>query len=114
MIHNLLLYFRLIGVQIRSQLQYRLAFFLDVLATSLVTVLNFATLAFVFQRFGSIAGWKLGEVAFLYGMVEAAFGVMDMLFSGFDPGNFGKQNSLRSHGSALAATGGDYPASVWL
>jgi ABC-2 type transport system permease protein len=94
MSHNILLYFRLISVQIRSQLQYRLSFLLDVLATSLVTILNFATLAFVFQRFGSIAGWSLGEVAFLYGMVEAAFGVMDMLFSGFDPGNFGKQIRL--------------------
>ena len=94
MIHNFSLYWRLIGVQIRSQLQYRLAFFLDVLGTSLITILNFATLAFVFQRFGSIAGWNLGEVAFLYGMVEAAFGVMDMLFSGFDPQNFGRQVRL--------------------
>jgi len=94
MLYNLGLYGRLIGVQIRSQLQYRLAFVLDVLGTSLVTILNFATLAFVFQRFGSIAGWKLGEVAFLYGMVEAAFGVMDMLFSGFDPQNFGRQVRL--------------------
>jgi len=94
LIHNFSLYWRLIGVQIRSQLQYRLAFFLDVLGTSLITILNFATLAFVFQRFGSIAGWNLGEVAFLYGMVEAAFGVMDMLFSGFDPQNFGRQVRL--------------------
>ena len=92
--HSLDLYWRLIGVQIRSQLQYRLAFFLDVVGTSLSTILTFATLAFVFQRFGNIAGWTLGEVAFLYGMVEAAFGVMDMLFSGFDPQNFGKQVRL--------------------
>jgi ABC-2 type transport system permease protein len=94
MIHELELYWRLIGVQIRSQLQYRLAFLLDVLGTSLVTALNFITLAFIFQRFGSIAGWSLGEVAFLYGMVEASFGLMDMLFSGFDPQNFGKQVRL--------------------
>jgi ABC-2 type transport system permease protein len=94
MLHELALYWRLIGVQIRSQLQYKLAFFLDVIGTSLATILAFATLAFVFQRFGNIAGWKLGEVAFLFGMVEAAFGVMDMLFSGFDPQNFGKQVRL--------------------
>lgn len=88
------IYFRLIGVQIRSQMQYRLAFILDATGTALITILTFATLAFVFQRFGNIAGWKLGEVAFLFGMVEAAFGVMDMLFSGFDPQNFGKQVRL--------------------
>jgi ABC-2 type transport system permease protein len=94
MLHEFALYWRLIGVQIRSQLQYRLAFLLDVLGTSLSTILTVATLAFVFQRFGNIAGWTLGEVAFLFGMVEAAFGVMDMLFSGFDPQNFGKQVRL--------------------
>jgi ABC-2 type transport system permease protein len=48
----------------------------------------------VFQRFQSIGGWSLGEVAFLYGVVETAFGLMDMLFSGFDPQNFGKYTRL--------------------
>lgn len=85
MLDSFSLYMRLIEVQIRSQLQYGLAFFLDVLGTSLVTVLNLVTLDFLFQRFGNIVGWILGEVALLYGMVETAFGVMDSLFSGFDP-----------------------------
>ena len=40
------------------------------------------------QRFDNIAGWQLGEVAFLYGAVELAFGLMDMIFSGFDPDFF--------------------------
>jgi ABC-2 type transport system permease protein len=80
---------RLIGVQFRSQLQYRVSFLMDVLTTALVTVAEFGSLALVFQRFESIAGWTLGEVAFLYGLVEAAFGMMDMIFSGFDPQTFG-------------------------
>jgi ABC-2 type transport system permease protein len=94
MIRNLNLYGRLLGVQIRSQLQYRSSFLLDVLATSLVTSLQFATVAFVFQRFGTIGGWHLVEVAFLYGLVETGFGLMDMFFSGFDPGNFGRWTRL--------------------
>lgn len=88
------LYRRLIGVQIRSQMQYRLNFYVDILATALVTATVFISLAFIFERFGEIAGWTLAEVAFLYGMVESAFGVMDMLFSGFDPQNFGRQIRL--------------------
>ena len=88
------LYWRLIGVQIRSQVQYRFNLFTDVLATALVTITVFISLAFIFERFGTIAGWNLSEVAFLYGMVETAFGVMDMLFSGFDPQNFGRQVRL--------------------
>lgn len=88
------IYRRLIGVQIRSQLQYRVNFLIDVLATALITATVFISLAFIFERFGEIAGWSLAEVAFLYGMVESAFGVMDMIFSGFDPQNFGRQVRL--------------------
>jgi len=88
------IYRRLIGVQIRSQLQYRTSFLFDSIATGLATGVSFLTLALLLQRFGSIAGWTLSEVAFLYGMVEVAFGFMDMLYSGFDPDNFGKQIRL--------------------
>jgi ABC-2 type transport system permease protein len=94
MLSALSLYRRFISVQIRSQMQYRIPFLVDLLSTALITVVGFITIAFVMQRFGNIAGWTLGEVAFLYGMVETAFGVMDMLFSGFDPGNFGRQTRL--------------------
>lgn len=83
------LYVRLLGMQLRSQLRYRLAFSLDLLATAITVIAEFASLAVVFERFGHMRGWTLGEVAFLYGMVEFAFGWMDMLFSGFDPPHFG-------------------------
>jgi ABC-2 type transport system permease protein len=89
-----MLYLRLISVQIRSQLAYRSSFLFDVLATGITAALAFVSLAFVLQRFGGIAGWSLGEVAFLYGLVETAFGTMDMIFSGFDPQNFGRQIRL--------------------
>lgn len=87
----LAIYLRLIGIQIRSQLQYRAAFVLEVLASGLSLFLFFASIAFVLQRFDNIGGWTLGEIAFLWGTVEFAFGLMDMIFSGFDPATFGKQ-----------------------
>jgi len=83
------IYRRLISIGVRAQIQYRAAFLLDLVATGLSTAASFGTLALVFQRFDNIAGWELGEVAFLYGMVETAFGVMDLFFSGFDPDAFG-------------------------
>jgi ABC-2 type transport system permease protein len=83
------IYCRLIAIRIRAQLQYRISFLLDLAAAAFGTAVNFCTLALIFQRFDSIAGWTLGEVAFLYGMVETAFGIMDMFFSGFDPDTFG-------------------------
>ncbi|MCA9965605.1 MAG: ABC-2 family transporter protein [Anaerolineales bacterium] len=89
--HALTIYWRLLGVQLRSQLQYRLAFFFDIIATSSTVFLEFASLALVFQRFETLGGWTLGEVAFLYGLEELSFGIMDMIFSGFDPGYFGQE-----------------------
>ncbi|MEW5871396.1 MAG: ABC-2 family transporter protein [Chloroflexota bacterium] len=88
------LYFRLISIHIRGQMQYRASFVFEAFTTALVSAVSFMTIALVLQRFEGIGGWSLAEVAFLYGMVESAFGMMDMLFSGFDPGNFGAQVRL--------------------
>jgi ABC-2 type transport system permease protein len=87
--HAFDIYRRLLGVQIRSQLQYRVSFSFDLLSAMLVTATEFAALALVFGRFEQIRGWSLGEVAFLFGLLEISFGIMDMVFSGFDPQDFG-------------------------
>ncbi|PYE55712.1 ABC transporter permease [Deinococcus yavapaiensis] len=84
-------YRRLIGAQVRSQLQYRVSFALDVLSTMMFTATEFGAFALVLNRFGSVGGWSLGEVAFLYGLVEISFASMDMLFGGFDAPSFGQQ-----------------------
>lgn len=91
MFHTLKIYRRLISIQIRSQMQYRTSFILDVFSTMLIVALEFGSIALVLQRFENIRGWTLGEIAFLYGMVEMAFGLMDLLFSGFDPSRFGQE-----------------------
>jgi ABC-2 type transport system permease protein len=85
------LYFRLISVSMQSQMQYRLSFLTELLSVGIITFASFATVALIMQRFVQVAGWVLGEIAFLYGTVETAFGIMDMLFGGFDPGTFGQQ-----------------------
>jgi len=85
------IYRRLIAIQMRSQLQYRVSFLLEVLSAGITLSMFFLSLALVFDRFGNLAGWTLGEVAFLWGIVEVSFGLMDMLFSGFDPATFGRR-----------------------
>lgn len=85
------IYRRLISIRIRGQLQYCIAFLFDSIATALITALAFGSLVMIFQRFENLGGWTLGEIAFLYGLAETAFGTMDMLFSGFDPQFFGEQ-----------------------
>jgi ABC-2 type transport system permease protein len=85
------LYFLLIGLRIRSQLEYRLTLAVDILATLLGSGMGFVTLAAVFARFQNVGGWQLGEVAFLYGLAEVSFASMDIVFSGFDPDQFSMQ-----------------------
>jgi ABC-2 type transport system permease protein len=84
-----LTYCRLIAADIRSQLGYPVSFLFETAGAGLVLSMFFVSLALVFQRFETIAGWTLGEVAFLYSLIEMAFGMMDMIFSGFDPQFFG-------------------------
>lgn len=82
------LYRRLIAVQIRAQLEYRVSFVMNLIATTLATATGFATMALILQRFEGIGGWTLGEIAFLYGMMDAAFGTTELVFAGFDPDSF--------------------------
>jgi len=89
--HELTLYGRLIGVQIRSQLQYPVSFWIDVIGTGVSLATLFLSLALILQRFGNLGGWTIGEIAFLFGMLEISFGLMDMIFAGFDPQNFGRR-----------------------
>jgi ABC-2 type transport system permease protein len=82
------MYFRLLSIQLRSQMQFRLSFWVDLLTTGALNLSYFFATFLVLERFGNIAGWRLPELAFLYGMIETAFGMMDMFFSGFDPDSF--------------------------
>ncbi len=83
------LYFRLVNIQIRSQMQYRVSFGLELVSAGIITVLEYGSLALVFGRFETLKGWTLGQVSFLYGLAELSFGIMDLVYSGFDPGTFG-------------------------
>ncbi len=113
---NLRLYRRLLGAQVRSQLQYRTSFALDLVSTLLLSVTEFGAFALVLNRFGSVGGWTFGEVAFLYGLVELSFGLMDLLFGGFDPASFGQavrrgsldQMLLRPVSLTLQVLGSDF------
>jgi len=82
---SLRLYWCLLGVQVRSQLQYPFSFWSDVVSTFLLELVYFFTFAILINQFGGLAGWTLGEIAFLMGIAQMGFGLMDLFFSGFDP-----------------------------
>jgi ABC-2 type transport system permease protein len=78
------LYVRLIGARIRSQMQYRVSFLLEMFGFLLVTGLEFALIALIVNRFGAVAGWNLAELALLYGLTSFAFSLAEMIGRGFD------------------------------
>jgi ABC-2 type transport system permease protein len=92
--YTLRIWSRLVGVQVRSQMNYRASFLFDFFGMGFNTLLEFAAFALALPMFGDLGGWGVGEIAFLYGTVNLAFGLMDLVFSGFDPGYFGQQIRL--------------------
>lgn len=84
MLDGLRLYLRFAAVSLRGQLQYRASVIMQALGLLLITVIEYVGLWALFVRFGHIGGWTLPEVALLYGMVDVAFALSEILARGFD------------------------------
>ena len=82
--HYLSLYFHFVKLRVRSQMEYRLSFLLDLFAQASISVIDFFMIAILFNRFKQLAGWSLWEVGFLYGMIGICFAVAEMIGRGFD------------------------------
>ena len=82
--NNLRLYFRYTAISVRGQMQYRASFVMMSLGQLLITGVEFLGIWALFQRFGSLRGWTLPQVALLYGMVNVAFALADAFGRGFD------------------------------
>jgi len=84
LLDGLRLYLILIQAQASAQARYRASFLLQAFSQFAVTFSDLLTIILLFQRFPSIAGWTMGEVAFLYGLGATAFGISDLVCGGFD------------------------------
>jgi ABC-2 type transport system permease protein len=78
------LYGRYVGVSIRGQMQYRASFVMASLGHFLTVGLEFVGIWVLFQRFESLRGWSLAEVALFYGLINVAFAVAESMGRGFD------------------------------
>jgi ABC-2 type transport system permease protein len=78
------LYFRYVGVSFRGQMQYRASAIMSTIGLILLTGLEFLIIWALFDRFGSLPGWSLPQVAMLYGMTNIAFGITQIIARGFD------------------------------
>ncbi len=78
------LYARLVRARVRSQLQYRTSFALDLVAMAGITFLDFVAVLVIFRNVPTLDGWSIGEVAFLYATSAMAFALTDMAIGHLD------------------------------
>jgi ABC-2 type transport system permease protein len=84
MVGGIRLYGRYLGISVRSQMQYRASFVMLSIGHFLITGVEFATILILFNRFGTLRGWRLAEVGLFYGIVNTAFALSDASSRGFD------------------------------
>ena len=112
MINGILLYFKYIGISIKSQMQYKASFIMIVIGHFLITIIEFVGIWVLFERFKSLNGWSFNEVAFMYGIINCSFALSEAWVRGFDvfdhvyikPGNFDRI-LLRPRSIILQITG---------
>lgn len=80
-VRTLRLYGILSVAAVRAQLQYRANLLLMVLGGFAYQAVGFAFIWIVMERFGSIGGWTLGEVVFLYALRLCAHGLWLCFFN---------------------------------
>lgn len=78
------LYFKYLGLVLKSQLQYRASFVLTVFTQFLAPFTAFAGIYLLFERFGSIDGWTAYEVFLCFAVIGASFAVSTCVARGFD------------------------------
>ena len=84
MVEPVLLWGRLVGAQIRSQLQYRVSFTLDLFGSFLISFIDFLAVLVIFHNVPRLGAWSVREVAFLYAMSSISFALTDLLVGHFD------------------------------
>jgi len=78
------LYFRYLGVSLRSQMQYRASFVMLTVGVFLAHLTEFVAIWALFDRFESLRGWRLPEIALFYGMVHVSLALAEGVGRGFD------------------------------
>lgn len=78
------LYWRLVAARVRSQLQYRTSFALDLVGNFFISFLDFAAILIIFSNVPQLGGWSVAEVALLYGASALAFALTDLAVGELD------------------------------
>jgi ABC-2 type transport system permease protein len=83
-VEPILVWRRLVGAQVRSQLQYRRSFALDVLGSFWISFIDFLVVLTIFRNVRRLETWNVHQVALLYALSSITFAVTDMLIGQLD------------------------------
>lgn len=78
------MWWKLLSVSLRTQLQYPLSFLLLSISHLFATSVEIVGIAILFARFHQIEGWTLPELGLLYGVVHIGFALAEAFSRGFD------------------------------
>ena len=84
MVDAVLVWRRLVGAQIRSQLQYRFSFALDAFGSFWISFIDFIVVLVIFHNVPRLSAWSEHEVAFLYALSSITFAITDMVIGQLD------------------------------
>jgi viologen exporter family transport system permease protein len=83
-VESLTVYARLVGAQLRGQMQYKVSFVLALAGSFLVCVSEFGVVLVLFNRVPQLGGWSLAEVALLYGISGLCFRAAETVAAALD------------------------------
>ena len=78
------LYFKFILMFIKSEMEYKISFFLSMIASTLGTLVTTLGIVFLLQKFGAVGGWSLEEVMLITGIATFGYTVIEMFLRGLD------------------------------
>ena len=81
-LENTMIYLNMTLAAVQSRMEYRGSFFIYTLTMVGFYGAQISVIGFMVNRFKHIGGWEAGEIAFLYGLLVLAQGIVGALFAG--------------------------------
>ncbi|MCL2408780.1 MAG: ABC-2 family transporter protein [Oscillospiraceae bacterium] len=78
------LYFKFFAMHLKSQMQYKVSFFMTMLGQFLTSFLGLIGIYFMFSLFNEVAGFTFAQVLLCFAIVLIAFTLAEMFGRGFD------------------------------
>ena len=78
------MYFKYVGILLKSQMQYKASFIMTTLGQFLVSFTTFLGVYFMFSRFHSINGFAFSEILICFSIILMAFSITECFVRGFD------------------------------